>query len=78
MINNNINTFNKTSVTGFGKQSSKVLYDAKYLQLKSARDNEGTDWFYSNRPGNKGVVIVAPISVKKILKQGKRRLYYFY
>lgn len=75
MIKNNINSFKKTSVISFGKQSSQVVYDAKYLQLKSTRDNEGTDWFYSNRPGNKGVVIVAPISIKKNPETGKKEDY---
>lgn len=38
-----------------------ILYDTKYLQLKSTKSKSGNDWVYAHRPNAKDVVVVLPI-----------------
>lgn len=40
---------------------SKVLYDTKFLQLKSTTSKSGRDWMYAHRPNAKDVVVILPI-----------------
>ena len=40
---------------------AKLLYDTKYLQLKSTKSKTGSDWAYAHRPNAKDVVIIVPI-----------------
>ena len=48
--------------------SSKVLYDTKYLQLKSTKSKIGNEWVYAHRPNASDVVIIVPvIENKKVL-----------
>lgn len=48
--------------------NSSVLYDTKYLQLKTTKSKSGNDWVYAHRPNAKDVVIVVPvINNKQIL-----------
>ena len=47
---------------------SNILYHTKYLQLKSTKSKNGSDWFYAHRPNVKdGVVILPIIENSKIL-----------
>ena len=39
----------------------KILYDTKYLQLKSTKSKSGNDWVYAHRPNAKDVVIIVPV-----------------
>jgi len=41
--------------------SNKILYDTKYLQLKSTKSKTGSDWVYAHRPNAKDVVIIVPV-----------------
>ena len=41
--------------------NSKILYDTKYLQLKSTKSKSGSDWVYAHRPNAKDVVVILPI-----------------
>ena len=43
------------------KNNSNVLYDTKYLQLKSTKSKTGSDWVYAHRPNAKDVVIIVPV-----------------
>lgn len=48
--------------------SNRILYDTKYLQLKSTKSKTGSDWVYAHRPNAKDVVIIVPvIENKKVL-----------
>ena len=48
--------------------NSTVLYDTKYLQLKSTKSKDGSDWVYAHRPNARDVVIIVPvIDYKKVL-----------
>ncbi len=48
--------------------SATILYDTKYLQLKSTKSKTGNDWVYAHRPNAKDVVIIVPvIENKKVL-----------
>lgn len=48
--------------------NDNVLYDTKYLQLKSTKSKTGSDWVYAHRPNAKDVVIIVPvIDNKKVL-----------
>lgn len=48
--------------------NNTVLYDTKYLQLKSTKSKTGSDWVYAHRPNAKDVVIIVPvIENKKVL-----------
>jgi len=38
-----------------------ILYDTKYLQLKSTKSKTGNDWVYAHRPNAKNVVVILPI-----------------
>lgn len=40
---------------------SKVLYDTKFLQLKSTTSKSGKDWMYAHRPNATDVVAILPI-----------------
>lgn len=45
-----------------------ILFDTKYLQLKSTPSKSGKDWVYAHRPNAKDVVIILPlINNEKIL-----------
>ena len=41
--------------------NDNVLYDTKYLQLKSTKSKTGSDWVYAHRPNAKDVVIIVPV-----------------
>ncbi len=41
--------------------NNKILYDSKFLQLKSTKAKNGHDWFYAHRPNAKNVVVILPI-----------------
>ena len=41
--------------------NKNILYDTKYLQLKSTKSKTGSDWVYAHRPNAKDVVIIVPI-----------------
>ena len=41
--------------------NNNVLYDTKYLQLKSTKSKTGSDWVYAHRPNAKDVVIIVPV-----------------
>lgn len=44
------------------QSNSKVLYNSKFLQLKSTVGPNGeNNWFYAHRPNSKDVVVIAPI-----------------
>ena len=48
--------------------NNKVLYNTKYLQLKSTKSKTGSDWVYAHRPNARDVVIIVPvIENKKVL-----------
>ena len=48
--------------------NNTVLYDTKYLQLKSTKSKTGADWVYAHRPNARDVVIIVPvIENKKVL-----------
>ena len=38
-----------------------ILYDTKYLQLKSTKSKTGKDWVYAHRPNAKDVVVILPL-----------------
>ncbi len=38
----------------------KVLYDTKFLQLKSAKSPMGKEWVYAHRPNASDIVIILP------------------
>lgn len=42
-----------------------LLYDTKYLQLKSTKSKSGNDWVYAHRPNTTGVVVILPIIEKR-------------
>lgn len=45
-----------------------ILYDTKYLQLKSTPSKSGKEWVYAHRPNARDVVVILPvINNKKIL-----------
>ena len=45
-----------------------ILYDTKFLQLKSTPSKSGKDWVYAHRPNAKDVVVILPfIKNEKIL-----------
>lgn len=44
---------------------SEVLYDTKFLQLKSTKSKAGHDWVYAHRPNAKDVVVILPIIENK-------------
>ena len=53
-----------------------ILYDTKYLQLKSTKSKTGKDWVYAHRPNAKDVVVILPlINNKDILFLKEERVY---
>lgn len=42
---------------------TKVLYDTKYLQLKSTPSPSGNEWVYAHRPNATDVVIIVPLII---------------
>ncbi len=40
---------------------SKILYDTKFLQLKSTPSKSGKPWVYAHRPNAKDVVVILPV-----------------
>ena len=45
----------------------KVLYDTKYLQLKSTKTKNGDRWVYAHRPNASDVVVILPVYKNEIL-----------
>ena len=45
--------------------NNNILYDTKYLQLKSTKSKTGSDWVYAHRPNAKDVVIIVPVIENK-------------
>ena len=41
--------------------NDNILYDTKYLQLKSTKSKTGSDWVYAHRPNAKDVVVIVPV-----------------
>ena len=41
--------------------NNRILYDTKYLQLKSTTAKDGSDWVYAHRPNAKDVVVIVPV-----------------
>ena len=55
-------------ITGNSGMDTTILYDTKYLQLKSTKSKTGNDWVYAHRPNAKDVVIIVPVvENKKVL-----------
>jgi ADP-ribose pyrophosphatase len=46
---------------------AKILYDTKYLQLKSTTSKSGSQWVYAHRPNAKDVVVILPIMEDEVL-----------
>jgi len=46
---------------------AKVLYDTKYLQLKSTPSKSGNEWVYAHRPNAKDVVVILPQTEDEVL-----------
>ena len=46
---------------------NKVLYDTKYLQLKSTESKCGNQWVYAHRPNASNVVVILPVFNDEIL-----------
>lgn len=46
-----------------------ILYDTKFLQLKSAKSPGGKDWVYAHRPNADNVVIIVPLIINGDKKQ---------
>lgn len=46
---------------------SEVLYNTKYLQLKSAKSKSGSDWVYAHRPNASNVVVILPYTKEEVL-----------
>lgn len=44
---------------------SEVLYSAKFLQLKSTKRENGSEWFYAHRPNAKDIAIIVPVIKKQ-------------
>ena len=40
---------------------NKILYDTKFLQLKSTDSKSGKPWVYAHRPNAKDVVVILPL-----------------
>ena len=50
--------------SGVIRLNNRILYDTKYLQLKSTKSKTGSDWVYAHRPNAKDVVIIVPVIEK--------------
>ena len=48
---------------------TKVLYDTKFLQLKSTLSLSGGEWVYAHRPNATNVVIIVPLIITEEKKQ---------
>lgn len=48
---------------------TKVLYDTKFLQLKSTLSPSGGEWVYAHRPNATNVVIIVPLIITENKKQ---------
>ncbi len=46
---------------------SKVLYNTKYLQLKSTPSKSGNEWVYAHRPNASDVVVILPETEDEVL-----------
>lgn len=46
---------------------NKVLYNTKYLQLKSTISKSGYEWVYANRPNANNVVVILPKTEEEVL-----------
>ena len=46
---------------------SEVLYNTKYLQLKSTETKNGDSWYYAHRPNAEDVVVILPVFQDEIL-----------
>lgn len=46
---------------------NKVLYNTKYLQLKSTKSKSGNDWVYAHRPNASDVVVILPETDDEVL-----------
>ena len=46
---------------------SKVLYNTKYLQLKSTPSKSGSEWVYAHRPNATDVVVILPETEDEVL-----------
>lgn len=46
---------------------SEILYNTKYLQLKSTPSKNGNNWVYAHRPNVTGVVVILPVIDDEIL-----------
>lgn len=46
---------------------SKVLYNTKYLQLKSTPSKNGNEWVYAHRPNASDVVVILPYTDEEVL-----------
>ena len=58
----------KIYIMGNSDLNNDILYDTKYLQLKSTKSKTGSNWVYAHRPNAKDVVIIVPvINNKQIL-----------
>ena len=44
-----------------------VLYNTKYLQLKSTKSKSGNDWVYAHRPNASNVVVILPYTEDEVL-----------
>lgn len=44
-----------------------VLYDTKFLQLKSTPSKSGNNWIYAHRPNAKDVVVILPHTKDEVL-----------
>ena len=50
--------------------TTKILYDTKFLQLKSTTSPSGGEWVYAHRPNASNVVIIVPL----IITEGKKQV----
>ena len=46
---------------------STVLYNTKYLQLKTTKSTSGNDWVYAHRPNAGNVVVILPVTQTEVL-----------
>lgn len=46
---------------------SEILYDTKFLQLKSTPSKSGKPWVYAHRPNATDVVVILPVANDEIL-----------
>ena len=46
-----------------------ILYDTKYLQLKSTPSKTGKEWVYAHRPNASDVVVILPVINNKHIIQ---------